>query len=127
MEKFEESTMKEFVTLLCKGERVYFDEVNNIFGCGCWLCRGVNQIPFSTVGRVNHLNATSFIKDLEYNSAIYKYTDEVGCVYEYNDIVVTINPKYAKLFKGCDYSVSKGCVTCWHNGHFVGLILGIKR
>lgn len=127
MERFEETCMKQFITLMCKGERVYFDEKNNAFGCGMWLCRGHNIIPFSTVGKVYHLNSEPILKDMEYNSAIYKCTDNVGEVYEYNGITVTVDPKYTKLFKGCDFSVSKGCVTCWFKGVLVGLIMGIRR
>lgn len=127
MERFEENCMKQFITLMCKDERVYFDEKNNVFGCGMWLCKGYNIIPFSNAGKVYHLNSDFVLKDHEYNAAIYKYTDNIGEVYTYNGLTVTIDPKYTKLFKGCNFSVSKGCLTCWYRGAMVGLIMGIHR
>lgn len=127
MEKFEEACMKQFITLMCKGENVYFDEKNNVFGCGCWLCKGYNIIPFSNAGAVRQLNFERIFKEFEYNSAIYKYTDNIGEVYEYNGHTVTVDPVFTKLFKGCDFSVSKGYLTCWYLGAFAGLIMGIKR
>lgn len=92
-----------------------------------WLCKGYNPIPFSNTEKVLHFNSDPVLKDHEYNVAIYKYTDNVGAVYEYNGQAVTIDPKYTKLFKGCEFSVDKGCITCWYRGVLVGLIMGIRR
>lgn len=119
--------MKEFITLLCKGERVYFDEHNNTFGCAYWMCRGFNQIPFSCVGKVYQLKTENIIKEYDFREAGYKHTDNIGAIYFYNDEEITVSPKFIKLFDKCKFSIEKDFLTCWFNGYLVGIIMGVKR